>query len=510
MLNLDLNLWGWATPGGQSATVWYVQAADEGGTGDGLTPETAWQTFANIPTDGTIAPGHTLDGLGDTYAEAFTKIESGTAGKYITYRNMEIAGAATLADGFTGTDKSFVKLRNITSKDCIDNCISFTDSHDIQLYDCVGETAGESSIVFFAAGSDCYNIFVTNSETRYAKHGIRFYSASSGTYQVRNSSIISNTIDYCGQDGINVAYAASDILIGNNDVSEIGYAAYGDSPEWGTGIELWGAEISHPTSVIIENNKVYDIHDIELNNDDGLAIRFDDYVTGSTARYNECFNLDNSGIGDASKHGEGNTIHHNLIYNFSLLGNDRTAGVKITNYTSGTPDATPSLIYNNIIANGKRGVWADYESYSITVTNNIIVDCDYGIVQNNTVSNNTRMVENYNNIYNSVIYNMARETSQVIDAELTLDSTDITTDPQLTPTFRYYTGSPCIGAGVAVGYKQGINPDSVWADSVTLEDYESTEGFDTEFGDSWDQEFGSGWDEPFASTSYHIGPWSRY
>ncbi|RKX27492.1 MAG: hypothetical protein DRP45_00985, partial [Candidatus Zixiibacteriota bacterium] len=80
----------WCVDGGP-ATVWYVAAT--GTNGDGLTGETPWVGFSNIDW-ASIEPGHILDGMGDTYADAFEVAVSGDATGNVTIRNFNMVTAA--------------------------------------------------------------------------------------------------------------------------------------------------------------------------------------------------------------------------------------------------------------------------------------------------------------------------------------------------------------------------------------------------------------------------------
>jgi len=99
MFNLSMQLWSGRASGMATGGVWYVAdtAITDGGSGTKADP---WQTFASIVW-ASVLPGHTLDGMDDTFAATLTVPKSGNSGNPIKIRKITATEITSTFDYLT-------------------------------------------------------------------------------------------------------------------------------------------------------------------------------------------------------------------------------------------------------------------------------------------------------------------------------------------------------------------------------------------------------------------------
>lgn len=353
-------------------------------------------------------------------------------------------------------------------------------------YDSSAAAWKTGTLIWFTWPSD--NVLIQGNTLKNAgTHGINFYAPEVGTYSSCSSENVIVTENYIE----NVAMIATNNLIGwgvgtgtisNNILLQTSITAGNKS--WG--IETWGKVF--PRNTTVTGNTF---------GGGSLVSGMHGEFWGSTIS-NNYFEADESCIYEMT----GNATITGNICKIVDGATPNVAGIYIQGFYGPTGKATVN-IYNNMLYTAsftKPGILVeeDYQAFdAINLKNNIVVGFPQAVAVEHVASGLPLVHTNnlfYNNTKNIQYYDGANW------QDLTLDATEITSDPLLATNFRLLRGSPAINAGVNVCTAEGVpfatctgDGTGTWTDikgsvvphngKISIGAYQFT-SFDTEQGES--------------------------
>lgn len=285
---------------------------------------------------------------------------------------------------------------------------------------------------------------VNNSITNNCGRGLSIRAANAGS--VLTDFVINNHVaNDCGEAGIILSATPggeiSNVIIEHSITNNNGDILFG------TGIEVNATDNTAIISnIIIRYNTANNTIDADLDGTDGVGIRFDDWIFDSEAYCNTC---DGNDIGMSLKH-----LNNKLYCN--LITNSKNSGVWYTINVSGGVSIN-GFVHNQTIINSGDGYFnLSSNADGGVLTNNIIVDCNNGIVNHSGAT----FTENNNCLFNNNNENYIDETGNPVN----LNNTDIITDPLfIDPTIGNYNlqqNSPCVGTAIK-WWGNNPRPDSL-------------------------------------------------
>ncbi|HUT71646.1 MAG TPA: C25 family cysteine peptidase [Desulfatiglandales bacterium] len=283
----------------------------------------------------------------------------------ITYDENELV---VNVSGTSGNEITFTKWPGPESNPVISS--SAEDAIDIRsnyiIFDSIdATTAGDDGYDTDGQNVTIRNCSIYNSPATPAGDGICVSENSSGT-TIDNCKIYNNT----GR-GIQLMANGGGLTVSNCEI-------YGN-------VNYGGIDINTTTTetILIEYNTIYN------HTDAGDGFGIDLGCNGATVRYNKIYGnyCENLYVG-----GDGNVIHHNLIYNST--GSD---GIELQDQTTGTQN---NIIYNNTIdGNAANGINLNYAGSGNIIINNIISNNGgVGIIDDD---NTNEPDDSYNCVYNN-------------------------------------------------------------------------------------------------------------
>jgi hypothetical protein len=353
-------------------------------------------------------------------------------------------------------------------------------------YDSSAAAWKTGTLLWFTWPSD--NVLIQGNTLKNAgTHGINFYLPETGTY----SSCYSNNVTITGNYIENVSMIDSNDFIGwgvgTGTISHntlLQTTTSSGKISWG--VETWGKV--YPRNTTIEDNTI---------GGGALVSGMHGEYWGSTIS-NNYFEADESCIYEMT----GNATITGNICKIVDGATPNVAGIYIRAYYGPTGHATSNL-YNNTLYTAsftKPGILVE-ETYqvfdAINLKNNIVVGFPQAVAVKHALAGLPLTHTNnlfYGNTKNIQYYDGANW------QDLTLDATEITSDPLLASNFHLLPGSPAINGGVNVCTGEGVpystctgSGTGTWTDikgsvvphngKISIGAYQFT-SFDTEKGES--------------------------
>ena len=277
-----------------------------------------------------------------------------------------------------------------------------------------------------------YDILYQGNTDTYSRIGFssEALNASSPIY---NLTVNKNTATENGEAGVKLAGTTHTSTVSRNTITKSG-ASTGETPTFGTGVEIGATATNFTYDIIVEHNDVSLCEDAEANGDDGVGIRFDVWSRSGTARYNKITSTQGNGLMASNSNGYGHTVYGNI-----LIGNNtesatwptvENANIVVNDGTTGV--GTASKVYNNTLIGGDRCIYI-YESFdSPEIKNNL---CYGPAAEGILIEEALFLAGNYvesNNLINTVgTYSLASilTFATVTDRSGSLDATSLTSDP---------------------------------------------------------------------------------
>jgi parallel beta-helix repeat protein len=307
------------------------------------------------------------------------------------------------------------------------------------------------------SNSSCQNITISGNSLS----GNPVASKSDGIVIRYSSSVTidSNTIHDVREYGIDILASSSDVTVSNNTVYDIGYE--------GTTIGVIGIEMHGSSSnVTVYGNTVYNIFR-GSSGIDGVGIFVDQTATDCDVYNNLVHTTDGTGIRVFKTNNA--DIHHNIVYDCgNNPGKDSQRSAMCVN------QGHTINFYNNILSpEEKYGIYlygtAGINTHDINVKNNIVYEPTAYAIYVDQYST-TNIAGDYNDFYftsgkcghwagtdYNTLANWQSGTSQ--------DSNSIDFDPLFINApngdFHLQPNSPCIDAGVDMGFTQDFEGNPV-------------------------------------------------
>lgn len=349
-------------------------------------------------------------------------------------------------------------------------------------YDSSAAAWKTGTLLWFTWPSD--NVLIQGNTLKNAgTHGINFYLPETGTY----SSCYSNNVTITGNYMENVSMIEGNDFIGwGVGAGTISHNTFLQTTTGAWGVETWGKVF--PRNTTIEDNY--------FGGGRMLSGMHGEYW-GSTIS-NNYFEADESCIYEMT----GNATITGNICKIVDGATPNVAGIYILAFYGPTGHATSNL-YNNTLYTAsftKPGILFEekYQVFdAINLKNNIVVGFPQAVAVEHALAGLPLTHTNnlfYGNTKNIQYYDGANW------QDLTLDATEITSDPLLASNFRLLPGSPAINGGVNVCTGEGVpystctgSGTGTWTDikgsvvphngKISIGAYQFT-SFDTEKGES--------------------------
>jgi hypothetical protein len=277
-----------------------------------------------------------------------------------------------------------------------------------------------------------------------------------------------------------------DITIQGNTVTSNGWQA--NYTIFTSGIKIWGGYGGTTLSYnsIIQNNDVSDTKAVagpQSNLGTGVGIWVDEWGTGAVVQYNKTYN--NGGSGIVAEHHSGTTILSNILYNNSIYFPTSAPQLSVSRSTSNT------LVYNNtcysgVICYGVNGAGSDRAMTGNILKNNIAygyssraLSATLGGENTGGGSGNVYLYNNFGPESSNFIEwgnGVYKSTYAAFDSAYGSATHSVIGDPKFSNAagnnFTLLSTSPAIDTGVSLDttYKLGLNPNSVWPNSVNTLD----------------------------------------
>ena len=380
----------------------------------------------------------------------------------ITIKNFTLDGDKTnRADG-TGIGCAESTNNQLISRMVITDFVNFgiaceNGSSDITITGCTIRTCDSSSYglvyLYYSNSVKIGNcIFSGDSSCQCGQHGIYADNSSNGV--VFNSSFLN-----IAKDVIHLTDGSDSWSISNNRISNWALSADGRA------FYIYGDNCSIFNNVIIQDINSGYLATVFYNYGDSTTIKFNT-VCGNylylilrtvshpvTFRNNVCIVSDVNGsvpnrvnLTDS----DGSIFAYNL-WNVAVSGADEI----IYRFESDTAGSRTINVYNDTIVNsssggiaikfneGTTGTWG-----AVEVKNCIIKGFTKGVVVEDRDDDGIAIVHKNNDYYENTA-NLQKDVNGTY-TDITLDSSEITTDPLLSPNLRLTGISPCINAGTTI------------------------------------------------------------
>ncbi len=318
----------------------------------------------------------------------------------------------------------------------------------------VERTNGSGLFVETAAGATSNIIVqrVTARESRFA--GIAVKNAHR-TLETTAVLIYDNTVYENGASGINVSEGVSDITIRRNISHHNNWS--GDVYE--AGIRVW-ADRRTARNLVVEHNQTYGTYFKGTGWQNGHGIWLDEVADGAIVRYN--YSHDNGNVGIFIEHSHRAHVYYNRVVN------NRDASIMLYR------GVDRNEVYNNTISGGRTGIRLAGDGMADSVTRNVIKNnisvgaTGQRLMAGDGGENDGK--KGYGNVYlhnafgperpGFIVWGYGVIFSTYLQWEVAYGGVtqSVRTDPQFVKPgdFRLAPGSPCRGAGVAVGLERDI------------------------------------------------------
>jgi hypothetical protein len=334
----------------------------------------------------------------------------------------------------------------------------------------------KSNIVISGDISPTSNIIVKNCTSSYSEGLAGIGISGSGSVELNKVSdilIIGNHVHNNAQHGIGMFRNAEDVIVSRNITHHNGWGGV-DTATGGHGITAWGADWElAPSKLIWEYNISYDNYVESSLGLEGNGLQFDGNTYNSVMRYNISYNNEGSGFVDNGAKTSVNTLHNNIAFNNVIDGivatPDRSSIIYNNTLYGNTNNITVSN--NNVVV--KNNICSEATETEINVTTNAYpytgVDIDYNLIYHPDGGTPNFM------IWGGVAKNWTAWVTASGATNSTNDNPDFT--DKTIGDFTLLPASPAIGAGLEItDYSTKLDPDSVWTNSVSTAEDNTTIG----------------------------------
>jgi parallel beta-helix repeat protein len=479
-----------------SGTSYYVDATSGSDTNSGTSKAAPWQTIAKVNAS-TFKPGDKiLFKCGETWREQLNIPSSGAPGKPITITsygsgNKPKIYGSTVPSSWTQETALYYTTQTV---DPLYIWFIATDTtiHSGNKVALKANLAADYDWWWDDPNDRLYIYSASDPLTRYTSVEVGIPSITRGVMWVEDNH------DYHTIDGLEVAFLDGAGIVSRNNATIINNYVHHLGGEDSSGGHSYGIEVNTGSNCIVASNTISDVwlagiyvtnfydpyisdNNIIEHNTVSDCKQWGIYLKGETnsaslknniIRYNNVYHT--SGFVPTTNYGMGITLFGNAVahevgansiyYNRVFV---KKGAIFISTYVIG------SSIYNNsLISTTGQGLWIDDTGTSgIIIKNNLVADATvYGL----NIENVTCIAEcDYNCWYvaTGTVYARIGATSYHFDdfaaykAATGFDTNSVWANPNITsavtPDFNLQAGSPCINAGVALGFSADYTGKSV-------------------------------------------------
>ena len=412
-------------PGSKAAlpasNTYYVDASGGNDTGDGLSPQSAWNTVSKVNSQA-LRPGDSvLFHRGQVWREELIPPASGNASLPITFGAYSIgsrpviSGADTVSGwSQTSPNRWSTQLTQVTPPQFVfegqvslprrvqsiqeltnygdwyfdpsslrlhmyktqppnqievtvrDRCVGVYSRSYIVLSDLSLSRTNRHAILF----ATCSNVLIRNCDwSWHYEQGTEFYNPQGGnTHHITFDGIAAS---YCGGSGINISQGGgytADVAIRNCEAFHACMLTGSNGYHRDTaGIKAHAANDPRAGTLVIENNYSHDNGtSVASSSIAGAGIWVDEWADGgAVVRYNRSAN--NAYHGILIEHCNRQQIYYNVSWRNALQHpNQRLAGISVFR------DASDNTIYNNVCCSNLFGIIVEGVTSNATLNNQVI------------------------------------------------------------------------------------------------------------------------------------------